>query len=1069
MLTTSRLDKIDELVQRLSSESDEWLSLAIGIDLANEIMLGILPDNPEWESQLNLDVTNTGRLPMPLPRDTFKNQKQVVWFREHPESKSARSAFRNFYSEDAAVESKFFWFSESATKQKISAATEYSPNWEDSELTRKPNYKVGIDFFLTSDTNTLLLVLSNHQKLRVLELHGRLSNTQKQIFKNNLNGAASFDGIVDGVQQEFEPQRTIHTSLWNALQLKEVNNKFYRIVADHFQELVDSIRNQGKTAEDAQQFSSRLLGRLLFIWFLRKMDIIDETQQYFETASLSADDYYDSKVKTLFFRTLNTEIEDRQHSDSVTPYLNGGLFEPKENDFVNDRLEFPKNFFDRLYGHFDEFNFTTDESSADFELIAVDPEMLGQVFESLLASQLDDEGTNERSKTGAFYTPREIVGYMVKETLRQYLYGKIDKVFHSGVDELLDLSDSQWLARKSTSSADVWGVNTKLVTQQVKEALDTFKVLDPAVGSGAFPMGMLQLLLKTYERIEKRFDPYKLKLSIIENSIFGVDIQPMAVEIARLRAWLSVIVDEQDKKNIQPLPNLEFKFISANSLVELEKGQTDLFVDARLDEQLSDLRMKYFNARKPAKKHDIQKSYYEMTQKVSLFEDERSVQLKTFDPFKNRKSASFFDSEYMFGVEKFDAVIGNPPYIHFEKLPKELRDFYAKYGKKYYETYAARGDMYALFYEKGVNLLREGGILAYITSNKWMRSGYGASLRDFFVNKTNPKVLVDLGGGVFESATVDTNILVTEKSNNVEELKAITFDSDGLDNMSVYIRQNAVSIVFKTGEPWTILSQIEQSIKSKIERYGTPLKEWNIDIQYGVKTGLNEAFIIPLNVKNKLISEDPKSAEIIRPILRGRDIFRDEIHFENIFLINTHNGYTDSEGNIVPRIDIDDYPAIKNWLDNGSWNSSPSKGNNYERLKKRTDQGDTPYNLRSLAYMDDFNSTKILWSDISIKPNFALVDSEYLINNTAYMITGAMKNTVRLLNSAVTEWYLPRIATDLGKGIRYFKQFVEQVPIPDLRVNPRLDEAINSMEQDINQVLFDFYKFTDEEIAELLK
>lgn len=169
------------------------------------------------------------------------------------------------------------------------------------------------------------MVLSNHQKLRVLELHGRLSNTQKQIFKNNLNGAASFDGIVDGVQQEFEPQRTIHTSLWNALQLKEVNNKFYRIVADHFQELVDSIRNQGKTAEDAQQFSSRLLGRLLFIWFLRKMDIIDETQQYFETASLSADDYYDSKVKTLFFRTLNTEIEDRQHSDSVTPYLNGRI------------------------------------------------------------------------------------------------------------------------------------------------------------------------------------------------------------------------------------------------------------------------------------------------------------------------------------------------------------------------------------------------------------------------------------------------------------------------------------------------------------------------------------------------------------------------------------------------------------------------------------------------------------------------------------------------------------------------------------------------------------------------
>ncbi|MFG6623037.1 TaqI-like C-terminal specificity domain-containing protein [Weissella confusa] len=275
--------------------------------------------------------------------------------------------------------------------------------------------------------------------------------------------------------------------------------------------------------------------------------------------------------------------------------------------------------------------------------------------------------------------------------------------------------------------------------------------------------------------------------------------------------------------------------------------------------------------------------------------------------------------------------------------------------------------------------------------------------------------------------------------------------------MSVYIRQNAVSIVFKTGEPWTILSQIEQSIKSKIERYGTPLKEWNIDIQYGVKTGLNEAFIIPLNVKNKLISEDPKSAEIIRPILRGRDIFRDEIHFENIFLINTHNGYTDSEGNIVPRIDIDDYPAIKNWLDNGSWNSSPSKGNNYERLKKRTDQGDTPYNLRSLAYMDDFFKPKVFYREISEQMNSVYTEENIFINNKAYIITGkdVTPSLASFLNSQLfTKIILSGANSTGGKG-------------PKFLLNARVPNIIRDSNSVTEQEIVEYYNFAARELQYL--
>ena len=455
MLNNSKIDKIDSLVHQLAAEKDEWMSLAIAVDLADEIMKGVLPENPEWQEQLNRNVQVTGNLPKPLPVDLFKTQKQNTWFREHPESASARIALQHFKSDSCALESTFYWFSESATKQKISASTELTTNWEDSDLTRKPTYKVGIDFFLTNDANSLLVVLTNHQKLRVMELSGRMSNTQKQIFLNKLNGAAAYDGVKDGVHIPLEPQKTIHTTLWNALQLKEVNKKFYEIIAKFFDELVENLVTVNhKDYENAKQFSSRLLGRLLFIWFLRKMEIINEEIGYFYVNDLSATDYYEKRLKLLFFYTLNSPVDNRKHDDKLTPYLNGGLFEAKDNDYATEIIKFPDDFFKRLYSCFEEFNFTTDESSADFELIAVDPEMLGQVFESLLASQVIDGGNNERNRTGSFYTPREIVNYMCKESLRKYLYNNIGNAqLNDGIDQLLDLSDSKFLEKKEYFSS----------------------------------------------------------------------------------------------------------------------------------------------------------------------------------------------------------------------------------------------------------------------------------------------------------------------------------------------------------------------------------------------------------------------------------------------------------------------------------------------------------------------------------------------------------------------------------------------------------------------------------------
>ena len=1050
MLTTTSLNDIDALVKQLSRESDKWMSLAIAIDLADEVLKVLLPNNEEWQNQLNRNSRETGALPQPLPLDTFKNQKQVKWFNAHPESASARSAFKLFNIQDCALESNFFWFSESATKQKIAAATEYSQNWEDSELTRKPQYKVGIDFFLTPEANSLLVVLSNHQKLRVLELHGHLSNTQKLIFKDKLDGAAAYTGIENGVQLEFEPQRTIHTTLWNALQLKEVNKQFYGYIAGHFKEVVDTLQSNGKTADDAKQFSSRLLGRLLFVWFLRKMDIINESVGYFDTDDLSATEYYEQKLKTLFFQTLNTEIGDRTSGDLVTPYLNGGLFEAKENDFANEVLEFPVDFFTRLFNHFDEFNFTTDESSADYELIAVDPEMLGQVFESLLASQIGEDDTNARNNTGSFYTPREIVGYMVKETLRQYLYSKLERTTHKGIDELLDLSDSQWLDRKSTSNADVWGVSSKKVISEIKVALDNFKVLDPAAGSGAFPMGMLQQLLKTYERIETRFDPYKLKLSIIENNIFGIDLQPMAIEISRLRAWLSVIVEEEDKKNIKPLPNLEFKFIAANSLIKLEKGQTDSFADPDLDLKLQDLRDKYFNARKHHTKKEYQKKYYKLTTgQISMFEDERTRQLKSFDPFKNRVAADFFDPHIMFGInDGFDAVIGNPPYIHFEKMGKSLRDFYNINSKKLeFTSYAARGDMYTLFYEKGVQLLKKGGLLSFITSNKWMRAKYGGKLRDFFIKETNPVELIDLGAGVFESATVDTNILLLQKGENRHQLKALTLGKDSSENMSDYIRQHAVAIDYKIGETWTILSETEQSIKKKIEAVGTPLKDWDISINYGIKTGLNEAFIISKEKRDELVEADPKSAEILRPILRGRDIKRYSFEFANLYVITAYKGINTIIESRYPAI----FAHLKKFEDKlrqrGQVEGRPDKPGTNQHHWIELD------NNISLEKLDEFSNPKILFSEMVQIPQFYLDNNNFIVNDTVTFISGSqLEDLVKFLNSRIVFSIYKSFYAGGGlstNGVRVKKTFLQNLPIPKFQINSVKYESIEKEIQEI--------------------
>ena len=279
--------------------------------------------------------------------------------------------------------------------------------------------------------------------------------------------------------------------------------------------------------------------------------------------------------------------------------------------------------------------------------------------------------------------------------------------------------------------------------------------------------------------------------------------------------------------------------------------------------------------------------------------------------------------------------------------------------------------------------------------------------------------------------------------------------------MSDLIEQDGQYMKF-TSKPWVILSPIEQSIKEKLEKYGTPLKDWDIEINYGIKTGCNEAFIINEAKRAELIKKDPKSAEIIRPILRGKDIKRYGYDFKGLYLIATHNGYKD-----VPRVNIDDYPAIKEWLDNGgiAYNGKEYKG--YEIIAKRADQGDTPYNLRSCAYMDDFSKPKIVYQELTQGSRFAIDKAgEYFVSNTAYLLTGdKLQYLLKVLNSKIIEFaFKTYYSTSMGNtGIRWLNQYIMNLPI----VVPLYDteQAItNSTGIEIEQHLGDLYHLSDLEM-----
>jgi len=662
-------------------------------------------------------------------------------------------------------------------------------------------------------------------------------------FKNRINGC-NFSSLED-IQEAFS--------------VEKLNKKFYEEIATAFYSLIGgkvSI-NKKEVSFDAklqlpstpvenrkvyQEFAVRLIGRTIFCWFLKnkKSDsgvplIPEEWLSSNRVASVNNDqhNYYHSILEKLFFLVLNKKHEDRKpyvlpDNHEFVPFLNGGLFEAQDDDFFpkdssgihsqNFALNIPNQWFRDFFETLEQYNFTIDENSInDFE-VSIDPEMLGTIFENLLAEIDPDTEKSARKSTGSFYTPREIVDYMVEQSLLQYIKTKTNIEDEEQLEVLLKDDTENPFNEKETIV--------------ILEALSEVKILDPACGSGAFPMGVLHKIIGLLKKLDKNAvwwkakqlekidnalvrktmetklnqanSDYIRKLGVIQHSIYGVDIQPIAAEISKLRSFLSLIIDENIDDNhpdgnrgIEPLPNLEFKFVTANTLISLDEGNTvgksmsfDFGETSDLQNQLQKIRSAYLQAT-PTDKQKLKTDFEKLQTQIYKNElkaggqNKRAQQLAAWKPFSNESSA-WFDPEWMFGVEKFDIVIGNPPYVNVEKIDEKTK----KILFDQYQTCKGRTDLYIAFIEGLLKQLNNSGFLSFIIPYSFTNQNYGSLLRKLLIEKHFINEIVDTSNYmVFESAVVKNIILSIQKNktNSKTRIRIVESDKNFKENISKFI------------------------------------------------------------------------------------------------------------------------------------------------------------------------------------------------------------------------------------------------------------------------------------------
>ncbi len=915
------------------------------------------------------------------------------------------------------------------------------------------------------------------------------------------------------------------------------------------------------------------------------------------------------ELEELFFEVLAEKTADRNPSIAAKykdiPYLNSSLFEMTDLEKnalalsnLKDRLEFevykksvlkkgnkdvikPKTSLNYLLDFLDAYNFAS-ESNAKIQeenKSIINASVLGLIFEKI-----------NGYKDGSFFTPGFITMYMCRETIRKAVVEKFKTNFPNCqnitiFDELKDKID----------------YTNKTQRLEANKLINDIKIVDPAVGSGHFLVSALnemiaiksdlqilsyangnrvlgytisldndELIIQNQET-DKLFE-YTLnqnnnvindlqelqsclfteKQTIIENCLFGVDINPKSVMICQLRLWIELLknayyTSESNYKELHTLPNIDINIKTGNSLISKfnikdnvleripkyeqklkdykdwvfmyketnDKAAKDVFkkqikgfkdefklVDNRLvklQNELQKLSNNHYDKYIATKVFTTKLTEEELFWKQKLENDIAAKLLEIQTVKDNPIYENAFEWRFEFpevlddkgNFIGFDVVIGNPPYISLSS------DLTLKAVSEKYKSYTQTGDIYSLFYELSDSILTEDGFQSLITSNKWMRANYGLLFRKFIIEKTNPILLVDFGQNlIFDNAIVHTNIILSQKSNFKNNFSGIRFEENNFyifkDSLKDYIDSNIINNLNFDENVWNIMNDDIFKIKLKIEKQHKPLKEWDSKINFGIKTGLNEAFIIDNKTKQKLIEEDLESEKFTKPILRGRDTRKYYAEFKHFWLINIPKGYTIKTKLEIGNVVMEPPPMYGNIVYDDAWEwfskNNFAIANHLNGFKskalKREDKGDYWWELRACAYLKEFEKPKIIFSEIVSEPQFYFDEQGYYPEATVFFISGNhLKYLTALLNSKAVTFFFKNfyMGGELVGKIRYKKAFLENVPIPKpsekneknienlvdqilllKKENPKADTS--GLENEIDNLVYELYELTPEEI-----
>jgi type II restriction/modification system DNA methylase subunit YeeA len=879
-------------------------------------------------------------------------------------------------------------------------------------------------------------------------------------------------------------------------------------------------------------------------------------------------------LNSLFFQVLARRYDERnqdvKQAFEKTPYLNSSLFEPTDNEQVTlfiSNLKDDKTIpiftqtvlkdqqgkkrtgnistLQYLFEFLDAYDFGAEgrEEIQEDNKTLINASVLGLIFEKI-----------NGYKDGSFFTPGFITMYMCRETIRKAVLEKFNEIKTWNCTTLEELYDK---------------IEDRNEANQI---VNSIKICDPAVGSGHFLVSALNEMiavkndLKILQDLDgKRLKEYQVevvndelivtdeegelfeynptnkesqriqqtlfheKQTIIENCLFGVDINANSVKICRLRLWIELLKNAYYKNatELETLPNIDINIKCGNSLISrfaidadlkqaLKKNKwsidsyrtaVDTYRNAQSKDQkremeqlIADIKSDFrseisLNDPKVKKLRRLSDELHQMTNQGQLFEMSKKEKAdwnkkvkKLTDETKKLeieieeiKANKIFENAFEWRFEfpevlsddgdfvGFDVVIGNPPYFSLSKV-KEQSEYFSKAN---YITYSKSADIFCLFYELGGNILKPLGFLTYITSNSWLRAIYGELLKKYFIKQLQPIALINIEDvQIFEEATVESNIITLQKSVNSKPFQVVNLSKDYSvgDSLNDYFNKYSFEFIPPSTSEWFIGNQSVGTLKSKIEHGSRLLKDFNIRINFGIKTGYNEAFIIDENKKKELIDADKRNAEIIKPIIRGRDLKKYSYAFEKVYLINSHNGIK-SVG--LKRIEAEtEYPTIYEHLNRFS-----------PKVQNRSDRGDHWSNLRNCAYLEDFEKDKIIWGEISDKPKFAFDDEKYFAEATTFLMTGEkLKFFLAILNSKVSEWYFNLIGTTTGMGTNRWKKYkIELLPIKiasqaqEREIEILVDQILTikklnsladttDLENQIDQLVYQLYDLTEEEI-----